>query len=144
MLRAKFLCKIIIIFFLKDFHKNTSKDKLYHIWAEFEFFLLNVVNGVCDCSIQTLGCIRLVIMVTALSILQMSSLTSEHPYRVYVTFVGQKTQCPQINTNLHSLKIMIVDSFPENITCWGAVVFGKWVKQCHENNLRLMRQTYFH
>ena len=32
---------------------------------------------------------------------------------------------------------MIVESFPENITCCGAVVFEKRVKQCHENNFRL-------
>ena len=31
--------------------------------------------------------------------------------------------------NLHSLKIMIVESFPWNFTYWGAVVFAKWVKQ---------------
>ena len=28
---------------------------------------------------------------------------------------------------------MIVESVPQNISCWGAVVFEKWVKQCHEN-----------
>ena len=26
-----------------------------------------------------------------------------------------------------------MESFPSNITYWGAVVFEKWVKQCHEN-----------
>ena len=38
---------------------------------------------------------------------------------------------------------MIVESFPENITCRGAVVFGKLVKQCHENYFNHL-QTYFH
>ena len=32
---------------------------------------------------------------------------------------------------------MMVESFPENITCSDAVVFKKWVKQCHENNVNL-------
>ena len=32
---------------------------------------------------------------------------------------------------------MTVKSFPENISCWGAVVFEKLVKQRHENNFRL-------
>ena len=32
---------------------------------------------------------------------------------------------------------MIVESFSENITCWGDVVFDEWVKQCHENSFRL-------
>ena len=35
--------------------------------------------------------------------------------------------------DIFNLKIMIVESFPSNITYWGAVVFEKWVKQCHEN-----------
>ena len=45
---------------------------------------------------------------------------------------------------------MIVESFPSNITYWGAVVFEKWVKQCHENTfvndfkkICLMRQKLF-
>ena len=32
---------------------------------------------------------------------------------------------------------MIVESFPLNIACRGAVVFEKLVKQLHENNFRL-------
>ena len=32
---------------------------------------------------------------------------------------------------------MIVEKFPENITCWGGVVFEKRVKQCQENNFLL-------
>ena len=32
---------------------------------------------------------------------------------------------------------MIVENFPENITCRGAVVFEKWVKQCHGNSFCL-------
>ena len=32
---------------------------------------------------------------------------------------------------------MIVESFPGTITCWGAVVFEKLVKECHGNNFRL-------
>ena len=46
----------------------------------------------------------------------------------------KKHNVHRFKLNLHSLKIMIEESFPENITCRGAVVFGKWVKQCHENN----------
>ena len=45
---------------------------------------------------------------------------------------------------------MNVESFPSNITYWGAVVFEKWVKQCHENTFvndenyfRLMRWKIF-
>ena len=47
--------------------------------------------------------------------------------------------------NLHSLKIMIVASFPGSITCRGAVVFEKRVKQCHENNFVsvIMRRKLF-
>ena len=52
------------------------------------------------------------------------------------TFLGHKTQCPQIYKLTH-FKIMIVESFPENLTCWGNVVFEKWVKQCYENNFHL-------
>ena len=32
---------------------------------------------------------------------------------------------------------MKVESFPKNITCSGAAVFEKLVKQCQENNYRL-------
>ena len=48
---------------------------------------------------------------------------------------------------------MIEESFPGTITCWGAVVFEKLVKECHRNNFRLTdhdtkfilaRKTYFH
>ena len=57
---------------------------------------------------------------------------------------GTFSKCPQIyiklvqnvhrfTLNLQGLKIMIAESFPSNITYWGAVVFEKWVKQCHEN-----------
>ena len=28
------------------------------------------------------------------------------------------------------------EDFPKNITCWGAVIFEKWSKQCHENNFQ--------
>ena len=31
---------------------------------------------------------------------------------------------------------MIEESFPGTITCWGAVVFEKLVKECHGNNFR--------
>ena len=44
--------------------------------------------------------------------------------------------------NSHSLKIMTLDSVPKNIICWGAVVFEKWVKQCHENNWPLRRKLF--
>ena len=45
-------------------------------------------------------------------------------------FVGHKTQRQQILLSfIHGLKIMIVESFPLLITCWGAVVFEKWVKK---------------
>ena len=30
---------------------------------------------------------------------------------------------------------MTVESFRYNITCWGAVVFEKWVKEFHKNNV---------
>ena len=54
------------------------------------------------------------------------------------TFCRTKnTMSTGLHLNSHSLKIMVVESFPENITCRGAVVFEKWVKQCHENNFRL-------
>ena len=54
-------------------------------------------------------------------------------FKGYVLFVGQKNTL-STDLHLHSLKIMIAESFPENLTCWGAVVLGKWVKQCHEDN----------
>ena len=44
----------------------------------------------------------------------------------------KKHNVHRFTLNSHSL---IVESFPGNITCWGAVVFEKQVKQCHENNL---------
>ena len=49
------------------------------------------------------------------------------------TFCNTKPNVHRFTLNLHSLKIMIVESFPVNIRCWGAVVFEKWVIQCHEN-----------
>ena len=38
-----------------------------------------------------------------------------------------------IDLQLTYRKILIVESFPSNITYWGAVVFEKWVKQWNEN-----------
>ena len=55
------------------------------------------------------------------------------PFRVYMYVHNVH----RITLHSHSLKIMIVESFSENIACWGAVVFEKWVKQCHENNFHL-------
>ena len=49
------------------------------------------------------------------------------------TFCNTKHNVHRFTLNLHRLKIMIVESFPENISCWGAVVFEKRVKQCNEN-----------
>ena len=40
----------------------------------------------------------------------------------------KKLNVHRFTLNLHSLKIMIVESFPWNFTYWGAVVFEKWVK----------------
>ena len=47
----------------------------------------------------------------------------------YVLFPNTKHNVHRFTLNLHSLKIMIVESFPWNFTYWGAVVFEKWVKQ---------------
>ena len=55
------------------------------------------------------------------------------PFRVYMYVHNVH----RITLHSHSLKIMIVESFSENMTCWGAVVFEKRVKQCHGNNFRL-------
>ena len=38
---------------------------------------------------------------------------------------GTFSKCPQ----MYTLKIMIVESFPSNITNWGCVVFEKWAKK---------------
>ena len=53
--------------------------------------------------------------------------------RIYVLFSNTKHNVHRFTLNLNSLKIMIVESFPENITYLGAVVFG--VKQCHRNSM---------
>ena len=49
------------------------------------------------------------------------------------TFCNTKHNVHRFTLNLHRLKIMTVESVPEIISCWGAVVFEKLVKQCHEN-----------
>ena len=45
--------------------------------------------------------------------------------------------------NLHLLKIIKVERLPENINCWGAVVFEKWVKLCHENTFFKLKIVSF-
>ena len=45
-------------------------------------------------------------------------------------FCKTKHNVHRFKLNLHRLKIMIVESLP---SCWGAIVFEKWVKQCHKN-----------
>ena len=43
---------------------------------------------------------------------------SDRGERVYVLFVGQKTQCPQIDTKLTQFEDNGgIESFPGNITC---------------------------
>ena len=48
------------------------------------------------------------------------------------TFWNTKHNGHRFALNLQQLKIMIVEGFSQNITCWGAVVFQKLVKQCHK------------
>ena len=49
-----------------------------------------------------------------------------HPLkRVWVLFVGHKTECPQISINLHRLKMMIVYYLKLLLAKEGAVVFEK-------------------
>ena len=43
-------------------------------------------------------------------------------------FQTKKHNVHRFTLNLHSLKIMIVESFPWNFNYWGAVVFEKLVK----------------
>ena len=60
-------------------------------------------------------------------------------YNYYGDLYSDTTQCLQdlgtflnvhrFTLNLHGLKIMIVESFPSNITNWDCVVIEKWVKQ---------------
>ena len=54
-----------------------------------------------------------------------------------VLFLGQKTQCPQINIKLTQFEDNDGRKASLKIICWGAVVNEKWVKQCHENNFHL-------
>ena len=59
------------------------------------------------------------------------------------TFCNTKQNVHRFTLNLQGLKIMIVESFPKNITCWSAVVFEKLVKQCHKS-FCLRRRKLFH
>ena len=59
------------------------------------------------------------------------------------TFCNTKHNVHRFTLNLHRLKIMIVESVPSNISCWGAVVFEKLVKQCHENTFFLHAKIIF-
>ena len=48
------------------------------------------------------------------------------------TFCNTKHIIHRFTLNLHGVKIMILKAYL-NISCWGAVIFEKWVKQCHES-----------
>ena len=50
----------------------------------------------------------------------------------YIRVVRYKTPCPQTYLILHGLKIMVVESFPQNNTCGGAV-FEKCLRDSPEN-----------
>ena len=54
--------------------------------------------------------------------------------RVWVLLVGHITNVHVhiFTLNLQGLKIIMVESFPENSTCLGVVVFEKWVQQCSQ------------
>ena len=53
--------------------------------------------------------------------------------------INTKHNVHRLTLNLHSLKIMMVDSLSLNISCWGAVVFEKWVKQCYESMFYMLK-----
>ena len=56
------------------------------------------------------------------------SLEPGNEFKGYVLFPNKKHNVHRYKLNLHSLKIIIVESFPWNFTYWDAVVFEKWVK----------------